>query len=258
MTASRPRTPTCSGACAAVAATSASSPSSSSSCIPRHADAGRRVRLPRRGRRAGHRRGWRDLNAVAPRQATFTACVAGGPAGPIATLGFVWVGDPAEGRRLLPAMRALGRPVASRVTTPSYLDLQRRDDSTGGHAYRPLLQGALPAGVPHRGDRGVPAARRHRPDREPYLPAVGLQAHGGAIADVPDADAAFSHRADDVRVRCRLAAGPTRPRTTPGWPRPVRRLPSPSRMRAGCTCNALADEGSGGVRRATRPRSWPD
>src|SRR5687768_2126482 len=36
-------------------------------------------------------RGWRDLNAGAPRQATFTASVT--DAG--ASVGFVWVGDPA-------------------------------------------------------------------------------------------------------------------------------------------------------------------
>ncbi len=141
--------------------------------------------------------GWRDLNAVAPRSATFTASVASGgsdSAGPIATLGVVWVGDPAEGRRLLPALRALGRPVASRVTTPSYLELQQRDDSTGGHAYRRYSKGLYLRQFPTaaieafllRGGTDLSGNR--------YLPGVGLQAHGGAIADVPDADAAFSHR----------------------------------------------------------------
>src|SRR6185437_4699818 len=56
---------------------------------------------------------WRDLAAVAPRPATFTADVSAKSGRPIATVGFVWVGDPASGRRLLPAMRALGRPVAA-------------------------------------------------------------------------------------------------------------------------------------------------
>jgi len=40
-------------------------------------------------------RGWRDLNAEAPRQATFTADVGGDG---LATVGFVWVGDPQRGR----------------------------------------------------------------------------------------------------------------------------------------------------------------
>ncbi len=50
---------------------------------------------------------WRELAAAAPRAATFAASVGGG----LATLGYVWVGDPAEGRALLPNLRALGRPV---------------------------------------------------------------------------------------------------------------------------------------------------
>jgi FAD/FMN-containing dehydrogenase len=167
--------------------------------------------------------GWRDLNAIAPRQATFTATVSGSPGGPIATLGFVWVGDPANARALLAPMRALGRPVASRVTTPSYLELQHRDDSAGGHAYRRyskahyLRQFPTPAieAFLLRGGTDLSAGQ--------YLPGVGLQAHGGAIADVPEADAAFSHRAtmfefgagcrwtdpaeDDARMGAARAAG---------------------------------------------------
>jgi len=46
--------------------------------------------------------GWRDLATVAPRPATFTADVSSTPGGPIATVGFVWVGDPAQGRDRIP------------------------------------------------------------------------------------------------------------------------------------------------------------
>jgi FAD/FMN-containing dehydrogenase len=138
--------------------------------------------------------GWRDLSAVAPRQATFTADVSSTRGRPIATVGFVWVGDPAQGRRLLPAMRALGHPVASRVTTPSYLELQRRDDTTGGHAFRRYSAGRYLGQFPTAAIeafllRGGTDLHAGTP-----LPGVGLQAHGGAIADVPDADAAFGHR----------------------------------------------------------------
>ncbi|AUH39616.1 FAD-binding oxidoreductase [Streptomyces sp. CMB-StM0423] len=172
--------------------------------------------------------GWRDLNAGAPREASFSASVADGPAGagPVATVGFVWVGDPERGRALLPALRALGRPAATRITTPSYLELQTSMDSSGGHAYRRyssahylrdfptsaierfLLRGAVDL-------RGAGSGAG--------LPGVGLQAHGGAIADVPDADAAFSHRGtmfefgagsrwtdeaeDDARMAAARAAG---------------------------------------------------
>ncbi|WP_084700680.1 FAD-binding protein [Cryptosporangium arvum] len=167
--------------------------------------------------------GWRDLNADAPREATFTADVRSAPGGAIATVGFVWVGDPARGARLLPGLRALRCPVAERVTTPSYRELQSRDDSTGGHTYRRyssahylrefstaaieafLLRGAADVGTGS------------------FRPDVGLQAYGGAIADVADADTAFSYRGtrfefgagsrwtdpaeDDARIAAARAAG---------------------------------------------------
>lgn len=138
--------------------------------------------------------GWRDLNTVAPRQATFTADVASGPAGPIATVGFVWIGDPADGLALLPAMRALGRPVASRVTTPSYLQLQQRNDSTGGHTYRRYSKAHYLQQFPTAAIEAFLLRGGTDLNASQYLPSVGLQAHGGAIADVPDAAAAFSHR----------------------------------------------------------------
>ncbi len=49
---------------------------------------------------------WRDLSVEAPRQATYAATVLGG----VATLGFVWVGDPDLGRRHGHVPEALGRP----------------------------------------------------------------------------------------------------------------------------------------------------
>src|SRR2546429_6237197 len=66
-------------------------------------------------------RGWRDLLLVAPREATFTASI--GSDGMV-VVGFVWVGDPAQGRRFLPGLRALGRPPAERDPDLSYLKLQ--------------------------------------------------------------------------------------------------------------------------------------
>ena len=87
------------------------------------------------------------------------------------TLGFVWVGDPARGRALLPALRALGRPVAERITEPSYLTLQRRDDTHRGPRAPPLLEGPLPPALPdaaieallRRQRRGRRHAARRRP-----------------------------------------------------------------------------------------------
>ncbi|MGH8828020.1 MAG: FAD-binding oxidoreductase, partial [Jiangellaceae bacterium] len=83
-------------------------------------------------------RRWRDLNAEAPRQATFAASVADDR---VVTVGFVWVGDPDRGRELLPAMRALGRSVTQRVFETSYVRLQQRDDTIGRHALRRYWKG---------------------------------------------------------------------------------------------------------------------
>src|SRR3954451_12550759 len=77
-------------------------------------------------------RGWRDLNATAPRQATFTANVRGEEL----VVGFVWVGDPAEGAALIPAFRSLGTIVAESIEEMPYLTLQSRDDSVQGHRFR--------------------------------------------------------------------------------------------------------------------------
>ena len=193
-------------------------------------------------------RGWRDLLAGAPRQVTFTASVGGDG---LATVGFVWVGDPQGGRRLVPAMRALGRPVAERVSELSYTGLQRMDDTVGRHALRRYSKGHYLRSFPDdaieafllRGDTGGQAG---------HLPNVGLQAYGGAIADVPDQDAAFSHR--DALLEFGTAVS---------WADPAEdeaRMTSARRSAAaldqfahGVYVNALSDEGSEGVRRAYPP-----
>jgi hypothetical protein len=113
---------------------------------------------------------WRDLSAQAPRQATFTASVSGD----LLTAGFVWTGDPRYGRELLPLMGALGQPAAERLSEPTYLELQRRDDSVQRHARRRYWKGHYLRGVPGGGDRGVPAARD--PRWQQRLPAGRLPA----------------------------------------------------------------------------------
>ncbi|HEX6472783.1 MAG TPA: FAD-binding oxidoreductase [Streptosporangiaceae bacterium] len=195
-------------------------------------------------------RGWRDLNEEAPRQATFTASVGG--AG-VATVGFVWVGDPEPARRLLPALRGLGRPLAERVSEQPYLELQTRDDAAGGHHYRRYGKGHYLRRFPDeaieafllRGAAGGASSRG-------VLPNVGLQAYGGAIADVPDADAAFSHRGtlfefgtgtrwtDPAEDEARMAAA-------------RRSAAALEPYASGVYVNALGDEGAAGVRRAYPP-----
>ncbi|GAB3827695.1 FAD-binding oxidoreductase [Kribbella italica] len=125
--------------------------------------------------------GWRELSAAAPREATFTASVVGDAV----QVGFVWVGDPAEGAELLPAFRTLGTVVEESVEQLPYLVLQTRDDNVQGHRFRRYWKGHYFKALP---DEALRALLRN--------PGIGasLQAYGGAIADVPDAAAAFSHR----------------------------------------------------------------
>ena len=190
-------------------------------------------------------RAWRDLSAEAPREATFTAFVGEG----VAVVGYIWVGDPEQGRRLLPALKALGGPAAEKMVELSYVDLQRRDDSAvGGHAYRRYWKGhylyELPdAAIDELVRHGAPGGLR---------PGVSLQAYGGAIADVPDDATAFSHRA----TRFEYVAGAR-------WTDPAEdgeRIAAARTSAAaiapyasGAYVNTLADEGEGGVRRAYPP-----
>jgi FAD/FMN-containing dehydrogenase len=126
-------------------------------------------------------RGWRELNATAPRQATFTAGVRGDEV----NVGFVWVGDPADGEALVKAFRSLGTVVAESIEEMSYLTLQSRDDSIQGHRYRRYWKGHYFKSLPDDAIRALL-----------HNPGIGasLQAYGGAISEVPDEDAAFSHR----------------------------------------------------------------
>jgi len=126
-------------------------------------------------------RGWRDLNASAPRQATFTASIRGQEL----TIGFVWVGDPDEGAELIAGFRELGTIVAENIEELSYMTLQSRDDSVQGHRFRRYWKGHYFKSLP---DEAIHALLRN--------PGIGasLQAYGGAISEVPDDVAAFSHR----------------------------------------------------------------
>jgi FAD/FMN-containing dehydrogenase len=205
-------------------------------------------------------RRWRELLAEAPPQATLTAWA--GTTGawpflpstlhgrPMASVGYVWVGDPDQGRRLLPALRQGAAPLAERVQELSYLELQRIDDAAHrhgvrrywkGHFLRELSDAAIDAFLA-RGDAdggGDPA----------LLPYAGLQSYGGAVADVADDQTAFSHR--DALVEFVAVAN---------WTDPAEDLPRVAAARryagavepfaSGVYVNALGDEGQAGVRRA--------
>jgi FAD/FMN-containing dehydrogenase len=141
-------------------------------------------------------RRWRDLLPDAPRRATLTADAVTVAGEPIVLIGYVWVGDPDEGRAYLPAMRTIGQATGESVTEMSYLELQSIGDANhhhgkrryaNGHYLRELTDAAIEAfisrGVTH--ENGVEWSR---------VAGGGFQAYGGAIGDVSNEDSAFSHR----------------------------------------------------------------
>jgi FAD/FMN-containing dehydrogenase len=192
---------------------------------------------------------WRDLAVRAPRAATYTAGVHDG----VVTLGFVWVGDSRAGRAhaaefeagLEAGLDAPGAPVARRIEELSYLDLQTREDSTAGHAVRRYWKGhyvrELSAGAIEALLATEPGAR------------AGLQAYGGAIADVPDGDSAFSQR--DTRFEYVAATGWTD--AAEDAARIAATRASAARVApfaSGVYVNVLGDDGAAGVGRAYPPQ----
>jgi FAD/FMN-containing dehydrogenase len=200
--------------------------------------------------------GWRDLSADAPRPATFTSWL--GTAGanlppelqgrPVAAFGLVWVGDPADAQPQLDALAGLGKPVANEVEELSYVALQRVADTVEGHDLRRYWKGHYFTDLSN--DAIQAYLLRGTADGDGTgLPNVGLQSYGGAIADVPEEDSAFSHR--QTRFEYVGAAG---------WEDPAEDEPRIAALRtcaaaldpyaSGVYVNALTDEGASGVRRA--------
>jgi FAD/FMN-containing dehydrogenase len=192
-------------------------------------------------RAAGALRAWREVAEEAPRQATLTADISGGGV----ALGYVWVGDPEAGRALLPALRSIGTPDGEEVRELSYLALQTLDDSLEGYSLRRYWKGHYLRELSDGAIEGLL-------DRDPAdatLPAVSLQAYGGAIADVDEDATAFSHRR--TRFEYVAAAGWTDPdedAVRMGAAREVAAKLDP--FAGGAYVNTLSDEGAGGVRRA--------
>src|SRR5215218_486243 len=205
-------------------------------------------------------RGWRDLNAIAPRAATFTAWVGQLQSPvlppqwrdrPVASVGFVWAGESELDRELLPALRALGRPLAERVQELSYLELQRMDDTLEGHALRRYWKGQYFRSLP---DEAIDAflLRGTADGHGERLPAASLQAYGGAIADVPDADSAFSQR--DAMFEFVAAARWSDPGEDEERMAAARNYAaSLEPFATGMYVNAMSDEGASGVARAYPP-----
>ncbi len=206
-------------------------------------------------------RGWRELLGDAPRQATLTSDVmtarpsADLPANlhgrTVATIGFVWVGDIDDGRAFAAAFRALGRPVAERITESSYVELQSIGDESHHHGKRRYSKGhyltdLTDAAIDAYLSRG--AADGSGPDAS-LRANGGLQAYGGAIADVGDDESAFSHRHTLVEFGCSTT-----------WMHPAEDQSRMAAARAygaavepfasGIYVNTITDEGDVGVQRA--------
>jgi FAD/FMN-containing dehydrogenase len=201
--------------------------------------------------------GWRDLNATAPRQATFATWVGQSDASylpeglrgkPAASVGFVWVGDPGEGRKLLPSMRALGRPAAERIEEMPYLQLQCTGDSVEGHKFRRYFQGHYFAELPDDAIQAV--LTRGLPDGHgEFAPSVSLQAYGGAITEVPDSETAFSQR--DTLFEFVTATRWTDPAEDDAWMSAARRCAaSLDRFASGSYVNRSGEAGADSVGRA--------
>ena len=193
------------------------------------------------GRAADALRGWRDLAEQAPRQSTFTAAIAGDTV----TLGYVWVGDPEAGAALLPGLRCIGAAEREDVGELSYLTLQSREDSIEGHSYRRYWKGHY---LPELSDSAIVALL----DRDPAdatLPAVSLQAYGGAIAEVDDDASAFSHRRTRFEyVGAAKWSDPEEDSLRIWAARDAAEKLAP--FAEGAYVNVLSDEGAAGVRRA--------
>jgi hypothetical protein len=185
-------------------------------------------------------RGWRDLSLAAPRSATFEASVDAERL----RVGYVWVGDPQQGRRLLTGLGALGRSGSTEITELSYLDLQTRDDSPQGHTLRRYWKGHY---FSHLDDAAIATMVSHPSDD--LRPGFALQAYGGAIADVPDDDSAFSQRGTAFEfVAAARWSDPAEDGARIGAARAF--AGQLDQFASGAYVNALTDEGAAGVRRA--------
>jgi FAD/FMN-containing dehydrogenase len=196
-------------------------------------------------------RQWRDLNAEAPREATFTASVTEKGGQPMASVGLVWVGAPDDGKAYVPALRALGEPLGERVNELSYVDLQRMDDNVMGHRFRRYWKGHYLQSMP---DAAIEAylLRGTGDGRGEHLPNASLQAYGGAIAEVPDGDTAFSQRGTLFEfVTAAKWEDPAEDESRMGAAR--RYAASLDSFASGAYVNVLTDEGQAGVQRAYPP-----
>jgi FAD/FMN-containing dehydrogenase len=208
-------------------------------------------------------RGWRELIGEAPRQATLTAWT--GTAGdwpilpvehrnsPLASVGYVWVGEPDQGQDFLRALRSLARPLAEQVKELTYLELQTIDDAKHRQRLRRYWKGHYLRELPDEAIEALLARGQVGGDGDlELLPYGGFQSYGGAIAEVGADETAFSHR--DALVEFVAVAAWTNPEEDEARMSAARRWAAAIEpFASGVYVNDLADEGEAGVRRAYGP-----
>jgi FAD/FMN-containing dehydrogenase len=171
----------------------------------------------------------------------------------VATFGFVWVGDPDNGRRWLkPRVASLGTPLAEQVEEVTYLGLQSTDDEW----HRPGLRRRYYKGhyLTELSDDAIDAfLTQGQPDGDrPQLLNGSFQGYGGAIATTSNDDSAFSHR--NTLVEFVAATAWTDPAEDQERMEAARRFGAVMEpFASGVYVNVLGDEGEGGVRRAYPP-----
>ncbi|WP_448809973.1 FAD-binding oxidoreductase [Agromyces bauzanensis] len=188
-------------------------------------------------------RRWRDLSGTAPRQATWNATIVE----QTVALGLVWVGGPADGAAVISALADeladVAEPSARIIEPMSYLQLQTREDDIEGHAWRRYWKGHYFSEL----HDDVIDALLARDDE--LAPNVSLQAYGGAIADVPDDETAFSRR--DTAFEFVAAARWQDAGEDAGRMSAARRYAAKlDRFASGAYVNVLGEDGVAGLRRA--------
>jgi FAD/FMN-containing dehydrogenase len=206
---------------------------------------------------------FRDFARTAPRRANPTAWVGSAPewpslptdlhGTPLVNAGFVWVGDPQEGRTLLPAFGEVATPVAEVIGESTYVETQSQGDASQRHDLRRYWKDHY---IRELTDAAIDAILgRGGPPGEGGLQAnCSILGMGGAIAEVGSSESAFGHRdaafewitdtawedpaEDEMRMSaCRRYAAAVEP------------------FSIGTYSNALSDEGAAGLKRAYPPET---
>jgi FAD/FMN-containing dehydrogenase len=189
--------------------------------------------------------GWRELFPDTPRRATPVARVGRWDefdGRPMASIGFVWVGDPDEGRQLLASYSRIGRPVSQQVDELSYLELQTGQDDVEEHAIRRYCKGLYLRDLP---DPAIDAFLALGND----CSGARMTLNGGAVADVPAGTSAYSHR--DALVEFTTSAGWTDPTEDDAKIGAVRKYAAGLEpFASGSYVNTLSDDDATSVRRA--------